>query len=112
VKALNRSGGYALLFVLSLIPAVIAYTLDATANQVGMVYVGTIIWCTFLWRGVHLDGIPRYIALSLFALVPAGIGIAYNIGTGQIIQIALISIAWVGAFWGTIFFIEKNEALI
>jgi hypothetical protein len=112
VKALKRSGGYALLFLLSLVPSVIAYSFDATANQVGMVYVGAIIWCTLLWRGVRMDGVPRYVALGIFALIPAAIGISYGLGAGHIIQLLLLSVAWVAAFWGIIFFIEQNEALI
>ena len=112
MKALKRSGGYALLFVLSLIPAIIALTLDATANQVGMLYVGTIIWSTLLWRGVRLEGVPRYIALGLFSLIPAVVGLTYSLSAGQVIQILLVSIAWVAGLWGTIYFIEQNEALI
>ncbi|MFC1499877.1 hypothetical protein ACFL6T_02515 [Candidatus Zixiibacteriota bacterium] len=112
MKALKRFGGYTLLFVLSLVPSVIAYVYDASANQVGMIYVASIIWCACLWAGMHIKGNLSYILLGLLALIPAGIGYAYGIATGLIIQILLVSLAWVGAFWGTITLIEMNENLI
>ena len=112
MKVLKRFGGYTLLFVLSLIPSVIAYVYDASANQVGMIYVASIIWCGLLWRGIHIKGTLSYVVLGILALIPAGIGIAYSIETGLIIQILLVSLAWVAAFWGTIMLIEKNEDLV
>jgi len=112
VKVLKRFGGYTLLFILSLVPSVIAYVYDASANQVGMIYVASIIWCALLWRGLHVKGTLSYVLLGILALIPAGIGFAYSIATGLIIQILLVSLAWVGAFWGIITLIEKNEELI
>lgn len=112
MKALKRFGGYTLLFVLSLVPSVIAYAYDATANQVGMIYVGSIILCALLWRCGHVQGNLRYILLGILALIPAVIGFAYNIGTGLIVQVLLVSLAWVALFWATIVLIEKNESMI
>ncbi|MFC1628110.1 hypothetical protein ACFL3H_03220 [Gemmatimonadota bacterium] len=112
MKALKRFGGYTLLFILSLVPSVIAYGYHASANQVGMIYVASIIWCALLWGGMHIKGTLRYVLLGVLALIPAGIGFAYSIESSLIIQILLVSLAWVGAFWGIIILIEKNENLI
>ena len=112
MKALKRFGGYTLLFVLSLVPSVIAYVYDATANQVGMIYVGSVILCALLWRCGHVNGNLRYVLLGILGLIPAVIGFAYNIGTGLIIQVLLVSLAWVALFWATIVLIEKNESRI
>lgn len=53
MKQLNRIIGYALLFILSLVPALIAYWQGAGANEIGLIYVGTIIWTGLLWFAIH-----------------------------------------------------------
>lgn len=54
MKSLKRIGGYILLFILSLVPAGIAYIYKAEPNEIGMIYLGTLIWATCLWGGIHL----------------------------------------------------------
>ena len=50
----KRIVGYSLLFILSLVPAGVAYIYDAGANEVGMIYVGTLIWASIAWLALRL----------------------------------------------------------
>ncbi len=50
---LNRVVGYSMLFILSLVPAVVAYLQDAGANEIGLIYVGTLIWVAAFWFAIN-----------------------------------------------------------
>jgi hypothetical protein len=54
VTAIKRIVGYILLFLLSLVPACVAYVYEAGANEVGMIYVGTLIWASIAWFALRL----------------------------------------------------------
>jgi len=54
VKNLKKVGGYVLLFILSLVPAVIAYQYEAGANEIGIIYLGTIIWAILFWGALRI----------------------------------------------------------
>lgn len=54
MKILKRIGGYLLLFILSLVPAGIAFRYEAGANEIGMIYLGTIIWAILFWFSLHI----------------------------------------------------------
>jgi len=54
VKILKKVGGYVLLFVLSLVPAVIAFLYEAGANEIGLIYLGTIIWAVLFWGALRI----------------------------------------------------------
>ncbi len=51
---IKRIAGYSILFLLSLMPALVAYIYDAGANEVGMIYVGTVIWASLAWLALRL----------------------------------------------------------
>ena len=50
----KRIAGYVILFILALVPALVAYMYDAGANEVGMIYVGTVIWSAIAWFALRL----------------------------------------------------------
>ena len=50
----KRIIGYSILFLLSLVPAAVAFVYDAGANEVGMIYVGTLIWAVIAWLALRL----------------------------------------------------------
>ncbi len=54
MKKLNQIGGYLLLFILSLVPAGIALRYEAGLNEIGMIYLGTLIWATLAWGALRL----------------------------------------------------------
>ncbi|MCK4772802.1 MAG: hypothetical protein KAT18_07765 [Candidatus Latescibacteria bacterium] len=54
MKMLKRIGGYLLLFILSLVPAGIALRYEAGANEIGMIYLGTIIWAILFWFALRI----------------------------------------------------------
>ncbi len=54
MKILKKIGGYLLLFILSLVPAVIAYRYEAGANEIGMIYLGTIVWASLFWGALRI----------------------------------------------------------
>ena len=54
MKQLKKVGGYVLLFILSLVPAVIAYQLEAGANEIGLIYLGTVIWAILFWGALRI----------------------------------------------------------
>ena len=54
MTAFKRYLGYALLFLLSLVPGAVAYMYGAGANEVGMIYVGTLIWASIAWFALRL----------------------------------------------------------
>lgn len=54
MKMLKRIGGYLLLFILSLFPAGIAFRYEAGANEIGMIYLGTIIWAILFWFSLRI----------------------------------------------------------
>ena len=49
----KRIIGYAILFLLSLAPAAVAFLYHAGANEVGMIYVGTLIWAVLAWLALR-----------------------------------------------------------
>jgi len=51
---LKRIGGYLLLFILSLVPAGIAFRYEAGANEIGMIYLGTLIWAILFWFALRI----------------------------------------------------------
>lgn len=54
MKMLKRIGGYLLLFILSLVPAGIAFRYEAGANEIGMIYLGTLIWAILFWFALRI----------------------------------------------------------
>ena len=54
MKILKKIGGYSLLFILSLVPAVIAFLYEAGANEIGMIYLGTVIWAILFWSALRI----------------------------------------------------------
>ena len=54
MKILKKIGGYLLLFILSLVPAGIAYQYEAGANEIGMIYLGTLIWAVLFWGALRI----------------------------------------------------------
>ena len=54
MKNIKKVGGYVLLFILSLVPAVIAYQFEAGANEIGLIYLGTIIWAILFWGALRI----------------------------------------------------------
>ncbi len=54
MKIFKKVGGYVLLFLLSLVPAVVAYQYEAGANEIGLIYLGTIIWAILFWGAIHI----------------------------------------------------------
>jgi len=110
VRALKRFIGYLLFFVISLVPALIAYFLDAGSNEVGLIYLGTILWATMVWGAVHARGILRYVLFVLLAALPMAAGIVYAAPTGTLVQLYFVALAWVFAFWGLFELISRNES--
>jgi hypothetical protein len=49
----KRILGYSMLFLLSLAPAAVAFLYDAGANEVGMIYVGTLVWAVLAWLALR-----------------------------------------------------------
>lgn len=54
MKILKKVGGYVLLFMLSLVPAVIAFKYEAGANEIGLIYLGTVIWAILFWGALRI----------------------------------------------------------
>ena len=54
MKILKKVGGYVLLFMLSLVPAVIAFQYEAGANEIGLIYLGTVIWAILFWGALRI----------------------------------------------------------
>jgi len=54
VKILKRIGGYLALFILSLVPAGIALRYEAGPNEIGLIYLGTLIWAILAWGALRL----------------------------------------------------------
>jgi len=54
VRSVKRIVGYVILFLLSLVPAFIAYMYEGGANEIGIMYVGTLIWASIAWFALRL----------------------------------------------------------
>ena len=54
MRSVKRIVGYVILFILSLVPALVGYMYEAGANEIGMMYVGTLIWASIAWFALRL----------------------------------------------------------
>jgi hypothetical protein len=54
VRSFKRIAGYAILFILSLVPAAVGYMYEANANQIGLMYVGTLAWASIAWVALRM----------------------------------------------------------
>ncbi|GEM_PF-2212467 len=109
MKALKRFIGYLLFFVISLVPALIAYFLDAGSNEVGLIYLGTLLWASLVWGAIHARGVWRYILFVILAALPAASGLLYDAPTNTMIQLYFAALVWIFAFWGLYELIARNE---
>ncbi len=109
MKALIRFIGYILFFILSLVPAGLAYLLDAGGNEVGLIYLGTLLWASLIWGAIHTRGVIRYLLFVLLAALPAGAGYLYHAPTAVLIQLYAAALLWTFAFWGLYELITRHE---
>lgn len=108
-----RFVGYLILFILALVPSFIGLQLRATANQVGMIYVGTLAFATLGWMANTMfkeeKPVRAWITLA-FALVFAGFATWYY--GAEPVQIALYVVAgavWLILGWLSVRLVEANE---
>ncbi|MFO7767445.1 MAG: hypothetical protein R6W82_00555 [bacterium] len=111
-----RFAGYFLLFVLALVPSFIGMQLDATANQVGMIYVGTLAFATMGWMANTMfkeEKPVRARMMLVAALLFAGLATWYYGAEPAGIALYVVGGAvWLGAGWLCVRLVEAHEPAI
>lgn len=119
MNALKQLVGYILLLLLAFVPAIIGYWFEAGSNELGMLYVGSLIWITLLWffyRKSEGTGVLRMVGilvLVVLTFVPALVGYTlYGAETTLSIILLGITIGWMVLAWLGLRVIESAEAYI
>ena len=116
MNALRQLAGYLLLLILAFVPAIIGYYFEAGSNEMGMIYIGSLVWITLLWffyRKVENHPILGGFFLLVLTFVPAVV--AYTLyGADSTIAAALlgISIGWMFISWLGLRLVESGEAYL
>jgi hypothetical protein len=116
VNTLRQLAGYLLLLVLAFVPAIIGYYLEAGSNEMGMIYIGSLIWVTLLWffyRKIENHPILGWFFLVLLTFVPAVV--TYTLYGADMTFSAIllgISIGWMVISWLGLRLVESGEAYL
>jgi len=113
VNVVIRFVGYLILFILALVPAFFGLQLGATANQVGMIYVGTLVFATLGWAAntMFKEEKPARAWITLvIALIFAGLATwYYGAEPVQIVLYVLGGALWLFLGWLSVRLVEANE---
>ena len=113
MKVARRYGGFLLLTLIAFIPAYFAYRVGASANEVGMFYVGTLIWSLLGWNAYSYSRAGRtalaVILLLLALLSPIGAAYYYTAPAGDMILYGCFTILYLGLGWLALRLIESTE---
>ena len=116
MNTLKQLVGYLLLLILAFVPAIIGYYCEAGSNEMGLIYIGSLMWVTLLWffyRKAETSPILGGIFLFLLTFVPAVVAYTlYGADTTTAVILLLISIAWMVVSWFSLRLVESGEAYI
>ena len=119
MNALKQLAGYILLLLLAFVPAIIGYWFEAGSNELGMLYVGSLIWITLLWffyRKSEGTGILRIIGIVFLVLLTFVPAVVANTLYGAEMTLALIllviTLAWMALAWLGLRIVESAEAYL
>jgi len=116
VNTLKQLAGYLLLLLLAFVPAIIGYYFEAGSNEIGLMYIGSLVWVTLLWffyRKAETSPILGGIFLFLLTFVPAVVAYTlYSADTTTSLILLGISIVWMVISWFGLRLVESGEAYI
>ncbi len=119
MNALKQLAGYILLLLLAFVPAIIGYWFEAGSNELGMLYVGSLIWITLLWffyrksEGVGTLRVIGIVFLVLLTFLPALIGnTIYGADMTLTVILLAITVGWMVLAWLGLRVIESAEAYL
>ncbi len=111
-----RFVGYLILFILALVPSFVGLQMSVTANQVGMIYVGTLAFASMGWAAYVMfkeEKPTRAWIMLVVAFIFAGVATwYYGAEPVQIVIYIVACAAWLAAGWLSVRLVEANEPAV